>query len=219
MPAFVLVNMAAENYFSVIPLNDRNYSTWKVQVKMALLYENLWGFISDSEVAPDATADPGKYQKYCARRNKALAILVLSIDPELLYIVGDSFDPIEVWNKIGERFKRLTTRADVILQRNTWAKKLRLRKCLYRMKLKGKTSVHEHLCKFVKLFSDLATLGDAVQEEDKVILLLASLPESYNMLVTVLEIQEKMPSWEIVTEKLLHEEQKHASSPSPAYVL
>ncbi len=39
--------------------------------------------------------------------------------------------------------------------------------------------------------------------EDRVVHLLASLPDSFDMLVT-----ESVPKWELVTERLLHEESK-----------
>ena len=40
--------------------------------------------------------------------------------------------------------------------------------------------------------------------------LLASLPESFDMLVTVLGAQlDNVPKWELVTERLLYEETKH----------
>ena len=42
-----------------------------------------------------------------------------------------------------------------------------------------------------------------------VVHLLASLPDSYNVLVTALEAQsENVPRWELVTERLLHQEIK-----------
>ncbi len=47
-----------------------------------------------------------------------------------------------------------------------------------------------------------------MSEEDKVVYLLASLPDSYNMLVTSLEVQETVPKWSVETERLLHEETK-----------
>ena len=52
-------------------------------------------------------------------------------------------------------------------------------------------------------------IGAAVSEEDRVVYLLASLPESYNMLVTALEASsETIPKMVTVTEWLLHEERK-----------
>ena len=40
-----------------------------------------------------------------------------------------------------------------------------------------------------EIFEGLAIIGDAVFKEDRVVHLLASLPESYNVLVTALEAQ------------------------------
>ena len=57
-------------------------------------------------------------------------------------------------------------------------------------------------------FDGLSVVGDAVSEEDRVVHLLASLPDSYNMLVTALEANAEVPKLEVVTERLLHEERK-----------
>ncbi len=66
-----------------------------------------------------------------------------------------------------------------------------------------------------ELFTALAVLGDPVTEEDGVVHLLASLPDSFYMLVTALEVQsEIVPKWELVTERLLHEESKLRSKDS-----
>ena len=59
-----------------------------------------------------------------------------------------------------------------------------------------------------EIFEGLAVIGDPVSDEDRVVHLLASLPESFNMLVTALEANPEVPKMENVTERLLHEEQK-----------
>ena len=58
-----------------------------------------------------------------------------------------------------------------------------------------------------ELFNELAVVGDKI-EEDRVVYLLASLPESFNTLVTALEVNKDVPKMEIVTERLFYEEQK-----------
>ncbi len=89
-------------------------------------------------------------------------------------------------------------------QKKTWANKLELRRKLYTLQLKEGGSVQEHMKAVTELFEALA-----VSEEDQVIHLLASLPDSFGMLVTVLEANsEAVPNMENVTERLLHEEQK-----------
>jgi len=60
-----------------------------------------------------------------------------------------------------------------------------------------------------EIFEGLAVIGDTVSEEDRVVHLLANLPESYNVLVTALKAQSKnIPKWELVTERLLLQESK-----------
>jgi hypothetical protein len=36
---------------AVVPLNRTNYATWKVQCKMALVREGLWGIVNGTEEA------------------------------------------------------------------------------------------------------------------------------------------------------------------------
>jgi len=51
-----------------------------------------------------------------------------------------------------------------------------------------------------------------VSEEDHAVYLLASLPESYNVLVTALEANEAVPKLEVVTERIFHQEKKMKST-------
>ena len=59
----------------------------------------------------------------------------------------------------------------------------------------------------MEVFEEFAVFGDPVNE-DRVVHMLVSLPESYNMLVTALEASPDVPQMEVVTECLLHEERK-----------
>ena len=86
---------------TVVPLNGLNYSTWKVQCRMALLKDGLWGIVNGTEVAPDETADADKHAKF--------------IEPKLLYLIGNPEDPVVVWKKLMDQF-----------QKKTWANKLEL---------------------------------------------------------------------------------------------
>ena len=61
-----------------------------------------------------------------------------------------------------------------------------------------------------ELFDELklAVIGAQLDEEDRVVHLLASLPESYDTLVMALEANENVPSMEVVINRLLYEEKK-----------
>ena len=89
---------------------------------MALVRDGLWNIVSGTETAP---TDPGDARtKFLTRRDRALAIVVLSIDPSLLYLIGaDPEDPVEVWGILQRQFQRIT-----------WANKLSLRRRLHSLR-------------------------------------------------------------------------------------
>ena len=76
--------------------------------------EGLWNIVNGSENPPDSTQADIR-AKFAARRDRALAIIVLSDEPLLLYLLGDPEDPIAVWKKLADQF-----------QKKTWANKLEL---------------------------------------------------------------------------------------------
>ncbi|KAL2934945.1 Histidine kinase CKI1, partial [Bienertia sinuspersici] len=66
------------------------------------------------------------------------------------------------------------------------ANKLLLKKDLYALEMEDGTSLQDHLNKFNGLITQLASLDVKIEEEDKAILLLASLPKKYNSVITSL---------------------------------
>ena len=134
---------------------------------------------------------------YRKRKDKALATIVLTVHPSLLYLLNDPECLYEVWKKLEGQF-----------QPKTWANKLHLRRKLYSLKLTRGTSVQEHCKSMIELFNELAVLGDPVSEEGRVVHLLASLTESYDVLVTALEANKTVPEMDTVIERLTHEERR-----------
>ena len=164
----------------------------------ALIRDGVWSIVNGSEIAPtDLASDRYMYVKFSARKDCALATIVLSTNPSLLYLVGDHDDPIAVWKKLGDQF-----------QRKMWANKLKLRKQLYSLRLKESDSAQEHMKNLTEIFNELSIIGVEISDEDRVVYLIASLPESFNTLVTALEANAEISSIEVVSERLLHEESK-----------
>ena len=125
--------MAEAKTVAIVPLNGTNYSTWKIQCRMALKKDGLWTIVDGSETPPDASA-AAEYAKFIARRDRALAVIVLSVAPSLLYLIGDPESPVVVWTKLADQFER-----------KSWANKLELRRKLYSLRLKGGESVQKHI--------------------------------------------------------------------------
>ena len=112
-------------------------------------------------------------------------------------MTGDPEDPSDVWQKLESQF-----------QKRTWANKLQMRHKLFSLRLKEDDSVQEHIKAVTETFDGLSVIGDPISDEDCVVHLLATFPESYNVLVTALQGNEAVPRMEVVTERLLHEERK-----------
>ena len=197
--------MAESKTSTLVPLNGRNYPTWKLQCRMALVCDGLWNIVAGTEKEPDGAE--AAQLKFRGRRDRVLATVVLSIDPSLLYLIGaDPKDPVAVWGMLQSQF-----------QRKTWANKLSLRRRLHSLHLRDGDSIQDHIKSMTELFNELAVVGDAIADDDKVVYLLASLPELYNTLVTALEANEKVPDMEVVVERLLHTERKHRERSSLDY--
>ena len=97
----------------VVSLTGANYCTWKIQCKMLLMHDGLLGIVSRAETSPEAGTE--HYAKFITCRDRAFAVIVLSIDPSLLYLLEDPTDPAAVWDKLSLQF-----------QRKTWANRLAL---------------------------------------------------------------------------------------------
>ena len=88
------------------------------------------------------------------RKDRALATVVLSVEPTLLYLLGpDPENPAEVWKKLADQF-----------QKKTWANKLMLRIKLHNLKLKDVQSVQKHVKALTEIFNELSIIGDPLDE-------------------------------------------------------
>lgn len=147
--------MATSTTSKLIKLNGNNYPAWKLQLRMALIRDDLWDIVSSSEKAPSgeaATADATKTFKTCS--NKALLMIVLSLKPELHYLVGrEPEDPVAVWKLLAVHFEC-----------KTWGNCYELWKRLISMprmkEIRDGESVGEHLKLLQEIFDSLAVLED-----------------------------------------------------------
>ena len=56
--------MAESKTVAVVPLNSSNYSTWKIQCKIALIKDGLWGTVNGTDMAPTE----GATGKVCSKK-------------------------------------------------------------------------------------------------------------------------------------------------------
>lgn len=173
---------------SITKLNGSNYQIWKFKVKLLLIKEDVWNVVKNELPAP-ANRDAA----WCKRDGKAMAWIGLLLEDNQLSHVRNKETAKEAWDALkGHHEKSTLTNKIYILKR------------LCRIQLKEGGNMEDHINIILDLVNDLSALGETLKDNLVVALLLVSLPESYDSLVTALESRpEEDLTLEMVKNKLI----------------
>src|SRR4051812_3314155 len=106
---------------------------------------------------------------------KAKATIILCLSDEVLYNVLNEDTVAGMWSRL-----------ESLYMTKSLSNKLYMKKKLYCLRMAEGTSILQHLNAFNKIVSDLLALEVKLKEEDKALILLSSLPPSYDHLVTTI---------------------------------
>ena len=180
--------------FHVRKLSSDNYHHWKFDMKMVLIGKDLWEIVTGGEVLAGGATNQA-INSFRKRDNKALSIICLAIEADLKIYVRSAKSSKEAWDALENTFEE-----------KTLSKIIQYRRKLYSVKLKEKQSMTEHVNHVKTLSEHLEALEDPVRERDLVIVLLSSLPEEYNNLITTLEtLDEEKLTWVYVRDRVICE--------------
>ena len=183
-------------------LNGDNWTTWKFQMEHLLKGKGFWDHVAEN-TEPPGIANMQARQEFLRKRERAFAIIVLSINTSQLYLVTSCTTPKEAWDVLRNHYER-----------NTLANKLFLKKKYFRCEMPESMTVEEHLKQMKELTDQLAAVGAEIAEEDQIVTLLGSLPDSYQTLVTALETRLDDISLGFVQQALVNEEHKRKANDS-----
>ena len=156
-------------------LNGDNYHNWKFQIKMHLMAKEVWEIVTGDETLP-ADASPGEIVKFRKRENIPLATVCLSVATGLQIYVRSAATAKEAWENLEKHFER-----------ESLSQKIYYRRKLYAAQMDKRASMLEH-GNYIKTLSEhLQAVGDPLAEKDLVIILISSLPDCYNHLITALK--------------------------------
>ena len=99
----------------------------------------------------------------------------LCLVDEVMYNVMDEKMPTGLWSRL-----------EILYMMKSISYKLYLKKQLYGLCMNEETIVLEHLNFFKKIINELLVIDVKIDEEDKVLILLSSLSESYDHIVTTM---------------------------------
>lgn len=191
--------------FSVEPFNGYNdFTLWQQRVKNILTREGLVKALNKKTEKPEKLST----EAWQDMRDLANSTIQLFLADNTLREVIGLDDPAEVWEKLMSRYKS-----------KSLTNRLFLKKKLYGLKMEEGTQLAVHLDEFNRILTEVLALDVKIEEEDKALLLLASLPTSYDHIVTTLLFgKDTLKIDEVIASLLMNESRKsngdHASGES-----
>lgn len=183
-------------------LTKANYDTWKMQVEALLTKNDLWEYVSgestlpapvagtDAQVAASVAA-PNTWMK---NEKKAKSDSIPSIHSSELQQLRGCTTSREVW-----------LRLESVYASKGPARKATLLKQLMLQRLQEGTNVREHMARFFDAVDKLAAMDVEVSGDLLSIMLLYSLPASYDNFRVAIESWDELPNPEALKVKILEE--------------
>jgi len=137
-------------------------------------------------------------------QERAARTIRLCLADEIMYHIISLSSPNEIWKKLESQFMS-----------KTLTNKLYLKQKLYGMKMQEGNDLAQHVNIFNQIITDIAQLDVKIEDEDRAIILLCSLPSSYEHIVTTLTYgKETIKVEEIVAALLAHYQRKQNAGES-----
>ena len=157
----------SDDKLSLDKLTNKNYSTWKFKLKHYLIAKELWDYIYGTTPEPAESADAAVKSAYTKKSNQAMLMIVLSVSDSLLYLITSCTSPKTAWDTLQQHFER-----------DSLTNKLFLKKRCFRTVMQEGSSVEQHIQFMKETTEKLAAVKAPISEEDQIVTLLGSLPNS-----------------------------------------
>lgn len=176
-------------------LDGTNYDTWKVLMKSVLIQHELWKVTSGITKKTNDNA-----QVFEKADEKALALLMLNVKASQLMHIKNCDTANSAWKKLETAYIQIGPARKVTL----------FKKLVYAKAVDGQ-SLKEHVDMFTDVIGKLTEMDIKIQDEVTSIILLCSLPSSYENFVIAIESRDTLPTLEALKLKIVEEEQRRTS--------
>ena len=145
-----------------------SFSLWKIRMRSSLMLQGLWKAVEEkfSGVSEESKVE---------LQERALSAIFMSVTDSVLREIATEKTASDAWKKLEELYsgKLLTNR-------------LYLKKRLYNLRMVEGTPLKQHLDVFNSIIMDLRNIDIKVESEDQALIVLSSLPASYESFVDTL---------------------------------
>lgn len=184
------VKMAAT--FRVEQLTGDNYDTWKIHMRAILKRNKLWGYVTGEIPRPSATGDT--LEEWKMLDGQAESDILLAVSPSELTELDNLNSSKEIWDKLKSLYQSSGT-----VRKATLLKKLAL------TRMQEGDDIKKHLAEYFEADKKLKEIGLVVPDELLAILLLYSLPDSFEMFRTAMETRDDLPPTDVLKVKILED--------------
>ncbi|GKA76891.1 retrovirus-related pol polyprotein from transposon TNT 1-94 [Tanacetum coccineum] len=169
-----------------------NFSLWRIKVRALLKQQGIWAPLAGPKPADMTDA------KYNSQDEKAHSTILLSLSDEVLYEVADEETAAGVWKKLEKLYitKSLTN-------------KLLLKQRLFSLRMKEGSTLKDHLDALISILMDLKNVEVKIDDEDAALILLVSLPPSFENFVNSFVVGKDTITLEDVRSSLRSRELRH----------
>ena len=179
---------------SIKPFDGSGYSNWEFRVKLLLEHHGVLEVLSQT-----VPTDPVELDKFKKTDLKARNLLVNCLSDTVLEMIKSKTTAKEIIDTLKGTYLKSGVASQVQLQRK-----------LRNMKFNGREPLNVYILEFEKTVSELKNAGGKIEDTEVISQLLASMPESYQSVVTALDVlfcqDNKSVTFDFVKSKLLFEE-------------
>jgi hypothetical protein len=193
---------------SIRKFNGTNFNFWKEQMQEYLIVR---GYIDpiEHETAP-ATYKPEVWTKL---DRVAHATIRIHLSESVYYTVQLCTTAKELWKTLSETYEKKVA-----------ATKIYLIRCLYNLRMRESDLITAHLNEYEGIISQLSAQGMTIDDELKALLLMSSLPPSWeNIVITVCNVLATAVKYSKTTSSILSEDAQRKTfvqnSASEAYTI
>lgn len=174
----------------------KNYQLWKYKVELLLECDDVLNMTTDPIPA-------AKDARWLAKNAKAKKIIGLLLEDTVIINIKHLQNAKDIWDTLKQKYAKASLMNKVLLLKK-----------LCRMQL-GSKSMEVHIADMLNVVDELQALGEEMKEQFVMALILGSLPEKYDTLITALEVRpEEELTISMVTEKLIQDYQRHEENSS-----
>ena len=191
--------MEASNVSRMISLNGNNWMIWKPRMEDLLYCKDLYGPLQGDSAKPTTMID----DEWKRLDRKTIGFIRQWLDDSVFHHVSTEISAYSLWKKLESLYERKTAGNKAFLIRK-----------LVNLKYREGASIAEHLNEMQSITNQLSSMKISLDDELQALLLLSSLPESWETLVVSLSnsAPDGIVTMSQVTSSLLNEELRRKSS-------